>query len=353
MKDPVPYRRVMRHARRTSLYVVATGIAAVILTPLFFLGSLSLMSDLEAYNEWPLPAAPGWHVRRQLEDLGDRCRVAAFSRSAGEYLTLNESADPAELASFLRRKTNARLSTSDLAQRIAALPDGGSTRFVVRNKLLANYATFFRVTPEAVPALVRSVQTALATIALSLLFGGAAGYAFARFRFRGRHGLKLGVLFVRMFPAVAIAMPMVIVLGRVGLYDRPLGLSLVYAVGQMALTVWVTASVFAGIPVELEEAALVFGTSRAGAFRRVTLPLAFPGLCACAMYAFIGSWNETIQALVLTQFHPTFPVVVYQTLVGSKGMVNLAAAGGVTMALPAVVFAFFIRRYILTMWGAT
>jgi multiple sugar transport system permease protein len=69
------------------------------------------------------------------------------------------------------------------------------------------------------------------------------------------------------------------------------------------------------------------------------------------MYAFIGSWAETAQAIVLTQFNPTFPVVVYQTMVGAKGMVNLIAAGGVTMALPAVLFTILIRKYILQMWG--
>jgi len=69
------------------------------------------------------------------------------------------------------------------------------------------------------------------------------------------------------------------------------------------------------------------------------------------MYAFIGSWSETAQAIVLTQFNPTFPVVIYQTLVGTKGMINLVAAGSVTLAFPAVLFTMIIRRYILQMWG--
>nr|WP_240739536.1 ABC transporter permease subunit [Marinitoga lauensis] len=84
------------------------------------------------------------------------------------------------------------------------------------------------------------------------------------------------------------------------------------------MTIWITASIFMGISVELEEAAMIFGTSRFGAFIKITLPLALPGLAASAMYAFIGSWAETAQAIVLTQFNPTFPVVVYQTLVGLK-----------------------------------
>ncbi len=178
-----------------------------------------------------------------------------------------------------------------------------------------------------------------------------AGYAFARYTFRGRNILKFSVLFVRMFPAVAIAMPMVIILANMGFYDNPIGLSLVYSVGSIALTVWITASIFMGIPVSLEEAAQVFGATKLQAFMRVTLPLALPGLAACAMYAFLGAWNETVSAIILTQFNPTFSVIVYQTTLGAVGQVNLAAAGGMVMALPTLIFTFFIRRYIQQMWG--
>ncbi len=226
-----------------------------------------------------------------------------------------------------------------------------SVEFTVAKNLFENYLMFFRVTNDALPALIRSIQVALLTIAISLSIGGLAGYAFARYYFKGKNILKLSVLFVRMFPGVSIAMPMVIILARMGFYDKPLGLSLVYSVGQIGMTTWITASIFMGIPVELEEAAQIFGCSRWGAFFHVTLPLALPGLAASAMYAFIGSWSETAQAIILTQFNPTFPVVVYQTLVGAKGLVNLVAAGGVTMAVPAIVFTLIIRRYILQMWG--
>jgi multiple sugar transport system permease protein len=144
---------------------------------------------------------------------------------------------------------------------------------------------------------------------------------------------------------------MVIILARMGFYDRPIGLSLIYSVGSIALTVWITASIFLGIPVSLEEAAQVFGATKLQTFLRITLPLALPGLAAAAMYAFLGAWTETVSAIILTQFNPTFSVVVYQTLLGAVGQVNLAAAGGLAMALPAVIVTFFIRRYIYQMWG--
>jgi len=359
----------LARASRTSVFaLLVAGIAIIILMPVFFLFSLSLMSDAEAYNEWPLPLLPSLRARFKIEPAAagvpGSVRVSLYSRTRGRYVPFVESGSATEIASFIRRKANCRVAADRIEAEIRRLDAGRQIdpetsvqrrpvehRFILHKSLLANYLTFFRVTADAFPALLRSLWTALATIAISLAVGGTAGYAFARYRFKGRECLRLSVLFVRIFPGVAVAIPMVVILARMGMIDRPLGLALVYSVGQIALAVWITASVFMGIPVELEEAARIFGTTRTGAFFHVTLPLALPGLAACAMYAFIGSWNETIQAIVLTQANPTFPVVVYQSLVGSKGMVHLATAGGVAMALPAILFTLIIRKYILRMWG--
>ena len=217
--------------------------------------------------------------------------------------------------------------------------------------IVTNYRRFFTLYRAALPAVIASLNTALLTIVISLTIGGMAGYAFARYFFRGKNVLKLSVLFVRMFPPVAVALPMIVILGRMGLYDKPAGLSLIYSVNQISLSIWITASIFMGIPRSLEEAALIFGTNRIGAFFRVTLPLAVPGLAACAMYSFIYSWNEVINALILTQFNPTLPVVVYRSLLGANAQMHLIAAGSVAQALPAIVFTLFIRKYILQMWG--
>jgi len=104
---------------------------------------------------------------------------------------------------------------------------------------------------------------------------------------------------------------------------------------------------------KLEEAAQIFGATRLRTFINITVPLALPGLAACAMYAFIESWNETVSAIILTQFNPTFSVVVYQSLLDASAQVNLAASGGLLMALPMVLFTLFIRKYINQMWGGT
>ncbi len=92
----------------------------------------------------------------------------------------------------------------------------GTVHFTVPKKLFDNYVTFFRVTSDAIPALIRSIEVAVLTVLISLTIGGMAGYAFARYYFKGKNWLKLSVLFVRMFPGISIAMPMVIILINMG-----------------------------------------------------------------------------------------------------------------------------------------
>lgn len=348
---------VARAIRKTTLYIVVAGLGMIILFPIFFLCSFSLMSDYESYYEWPNPLIPRFSAKFRLDQSEEGYHLNIYNHADKEYQPFGpeqfslEAEELEKLSRFIRRQANCTLSVERLEEEIAELVHQESVYFTLKKSLLANYILFFQVTRNAVPAFFRSLYTASATVGISLIIGGMAGFAFARYRFGGRNLLKLSVLFVRMFPGVAIAIPMVIILGNMGLYDKPIGLSLVYSLTQISLTIWITASIFLGIPVELEEAALIFGASRLGAFWRVTLPLALPGLAACAMYAFIGAWNEAAQAIILTQFNPTFPVVVYEILVGTRGQVNLVTAGSIAQALPAVVFTLFIRKYIVHMWG--
>jgi multiple sugar transport system permease protein len=348
-KRPVSIAKLIR---MTVFYIFVTTLGVGILLPVFFLVSLSFLSTAEAY-QFPLPLLPSLKTEFKLGHGERGYLLSVFNNYKGDYETVLDTNDIEKMSVYMK----AQLGTPVEIPRIQAYIDqlkrtGADTiYFSAKKNLLINYDTFFKVTRDAVPALVRSLQICALTILISLSIGGLAGYAFARYIFVGRDALKFSVLFVRMFPGVAIALPMVIILANIGFYDRPVGLSLVYSVGSIALTVWITASIFIGIPVSLEEAAQVFGATKSQAFLRVTFPLALPGLAAAAMYAFLGAWNETVSAIILTQFNPTFSVVVYQTLLGAVGQVNLAAAGGLAMAVPSVIFTFFIRRYINQMWG--
>jgi len=348
-KNPI---KIGKLVRRTIFYLFIVTLAVSIVLPAFFLVSLSFLSTREAY-QFPLPLLPELKTEYSLS-YGDRgYLLSVYDKFDEEYQTVLDTAEVEKISIYMKAQIGTPYTIPQVEDRIAELEGGpeDTIYFSARKDLLLNYSLFFQITRDAGPALLRSLQIAGLTILVSLSIGGMAGYAFARYVFAGRDALKFSVLFVRMFPGVMIALPMVIILSNMGFYDKPIGLTLVYSVGSIALTVWITASIFMGIPESLEEAAQVFGATKWQTFLRVTFPLALPGLAAAAMYAFLGAWTETISALILTQFNPTFPVVVYQSLLGATGNVNLAAAGGLILALPSLIFTFFIRKYIQQMWG--
>lgn len=337
-------------ARMTLFYVFLITIALTIITPVFFIISLSFLSTREAYS-YPLPLLPSFTKQFEMTRGERGYLLSVYDRVDKEYITMLDTDDLEKMATYMKSRLGTPITIPELEAYAAQVDEQGTVSFTEKSDPLHNYRTFFMITRDAGPAFIRSLQIGGMTILISLSIGGMAGYAFARYDFIGRNLLKFSVLFVRMFPAIAIALPMVIILANMGFYDRPIGLSLVYSIGSIALTVWITASIFLGIPESLEEAAQVFGATKFQSFMRVTFPLALPGLAAAAMYAFLGAWNETVSAIILTQFNPTFSVVVYQSLVGATGQVNLAAAGGIVMAIPTILFTFFIRRYIRQMWG--
>ncbi len=342
---------VARLIRQTLFYILVVGIAIIILTPVYFIFSLSFLSTREAYR-YPLPMAPALTTKFELTHGKRGYLLSVYDSFEKTYKSVLDTKDLEKMRVYMKEQLSTYMTLEEIEAQVARLESEDPVYFEHRKSLLHNYRTFFSVAGyNAVPALLRSLQICALTILISLSIGGMAGYAFARYRFKGREALKFSVLFVRMFPAVAVAMPMLIILVKMGFYDRPIGLALVYSIGSIALTIWITASIFMGIPVSLEEAAQVFGATKLQTFWRITLPLALPGLAACAMYAFIGAWNETVSAIILTQFNPTFSVIVYQTVLGAVGQINLAAAGGIAMAMPTLVFTFIIRRYINQMWG--
>jgi multiple sugar transport system permease protein len=349
MKKSKNYLKLMRS---TITYIVVIGILFIVLTPVYFLVQLSFLSGREAYR-YPLPMRPYLKDTFRIEEGQFGYLYSIYNRDTDEFETILDTGKVDKVTSQFAKYQAINLTEEEVLAQWDAFensPDG-VYEFTLRKNIFSNYVNFFQITQDAMPSLIRSIEIAGLTILISLTIGGMAGYAFARYRFKGRSALNFSVLLVRMFPAVSIAMPMVKILIEMGLFDKPLGLSLVYSVSQIGLTVWITASIFQNIPVELEEAAEVFGATKLRTVIQVTLPLALPGLAAASMYAFIGAWNETVSALLLTQFNPTFALVVYNSSLNVAGNVNLAAAGGVAMAIPAVVFTLIIRRYLNQMWG--
>jgi len=198
-------------------------------------------------------------------------------------------------------------------------------------------------------ALQRSVIVALITLVLALLIGTPAGYALARFAFRGGDTLRLSVVGTRAFPIVILSIPLAVIFIRWGIDDTVLGVSIAHTALALPFVVLTTASVFAGVSPELEEAAMTLGCSRAKAFVKVALPLALPGLAASAIFVFIVSWNEVFAASLLTLRHRTLPAEVLALLEGAPP--NFRFAGGFFLMAPSVIVILLIRRYLFSMWG--
>jgi multiple sugar transport system permease protein len=199
------------------------------------------------------------------------------------------------------------------------------------------------------PAVINSIVVALVTIALSLGLGAPAGYALARFAFPGRQGFQLVVLATKMFPVAILSIPLAVAFLRLGLYDNILGVALVHTAMALPFVILVTGGVFAGVSNELEEAAMTLGCSRFTAFLRIALPLALPGLAAAAIFTFVISWNEVFAASILTLRQRTLPALVLFAL--QQSPLYFKFAGGFFMVMPAIVFIFFMRRYLLNLWG--
>jgi multiple sugar transport system permease protein len=157
------------------------------------------------------------------------------------------------------------------------------------------------------------------------------------------------VLITKMFPIAILAIPLAAIVVRLGLYDNLIAVALVHAAIALPFVILIAGGSFAVASADLEDAALTLGCSRLGAFRRVALPLAFPGLAAAAIFAFVISWNEVFAASILTVHMRTLPAQVLASLSTSPLALKLVA--GFFMVLPAVVFIILIRRYVRAAWG--
>ena len=208
---------------------------------------------------------------------------------------------------------------------------------------------FFLESNGVVSGFINSLIVAVITLVLSTIIAAPAGYAISRYIFKGRDAFRLGILAVRAFPIVILAIPIAVMFISLGWFDNVGSLALMHTALTLPTTVLVIGSVFASIPYELEEAAMVFGCTPLRAFRFVVLPLVLPGIAASAIFTFVMSWNEVFAAAILTVQNRTLPAQVLFAIDGSPEHYQFAAA--FFMLIPALLFIFFIRRYLFNMWG--
>ncbi|HET8523584.1 MAG TPA: carbohydrate ABC transporter permease [Thermomicrobiales bacterium] len=221
-------------------------------------------------------------------------------------------------------------------------------QYVPREFTLQNYVKIWN--RSGFPRLITNsaIVTAM-TVVVCLLFGVLAAYSISRYNFRGRTGLLLFYLVIRMFPFVLLLIPLFIMLRSIGLLDSRVGLALAYTTFLLPLCIWLLKGFFDAIPAELEEASRVDGSTRLGALFRIVLPLARPGLIATGVFIAIGAWNEFLFALMLTssQGARTWPVGL-QLMVGEFQLPwGQLSAGGIISIVPIILFFSIVQRSLV------
>lgn len=221
--------------------------------------------------------------------------------------------------------------------------------------ILDNFLGILGLLPDRTPGIPvllyfrNSIIIAVTSTVIAVGIGMMGGYAFARYRFRGKAACFLGLMLSRAVPGVALSLPLFIVWSRIGLIDTSLGLIIVYLAMNIPFTVWLTDGFFRQIPVELSEAAQIDGCTRWQAFWRIEFPLARSGLASAAIFAFLTSWNEYALASQLTRStaSKTMPVGLMdftaQFTVDWTGM----CAMSVLIIVPALILTLLVQKHLV------
>jgi len=218
-----------------------------------------------------------------------------------------------------------------------------------RNALESGRITFY---------LANSLTVAVGSTVLALALGAPAAYAFTRFRYPGSLAdhVRLWMLSTRFIPPFAIVIPIFLLFRDLKLLDTRPGLLIAHTVFSLPFVLWLLISGFEQLPHEIEEAALVDGSSRFRAFLTIALPLAAPTLAAAAIFALLLSWNEFLFALLLTASQATtVPVFISQFVTDRSLQWGEIAASAAVASVPVIAFLFLAQRYLvrgLTMGAA-
>jgi len=201
-----------------------------------------------------------------------------------------------------------------------------------------------------------TMTVAIGATFLSLFASVFAAYAIQRLRFKASEYVGLAIYLGYLVPPSILFIPLSTTVFRLGLFDTPLALILVYPTFLVPFCTWLLIGYFKSIPYEMEECALVDGATRLQILRMITLPLAIPGLISAGIFSFTLSWNEFIYALAFIQSSEkkTVPVAILTELVsGDVYQWGALMAGSLLGSLPVAIFySFFVDYYVSSLSGA-
>jgi N,N'-diacetylchitobiose transport system permease protein len=194
-----------------------------------------------------------------------------------------------------------------------------------------------------------SLVVVLVTVVVAMALAFLAAVALAKYRFTGRKAFIVLVIGIQMLPAAGLIIPLYVVLARYHQVNTLSGVILVYLTTALPFSVWTLRGFILGIPKDLEEAAMVDGSTRLGAFVRILLPLVAPGLVATSIFTFITSWNEYIFARILLSDGEKQTITVWLSyFLGTSRNIDWGAvmAASSLTAIPVVIFFLLVQRKI-------
>ena len=209
------------------------------------------------------------------------------------------------------------------------------TRVIVREGLLTNIRNSFTV--------------ATATTLITVVISAMAAFSIVRYRYRGREWIGKLILFKYLLPSAMLFIPLYVIVTALGLGNTQQGLTLTYLTFTIPFCTWMLMGYFRGMPVELEEQAMVDGCTKFGALLRILLPLSAPGLIASAIFSFTLAWNEFLLALVITmdQSTMTVPIKLSMMVVGDQYIWGQLMAGAVLASVPVAILYFIGQRFVV------
>ena len=190
-----------------------------------------------------------------------------------------------------------------------------------------------------------SAVIALGSTFFSLILGLPAAYSIARFK---QTKFSLGILVARIAPGITFLIPWFMIFSRLRMVDTYTSMILAHMLVGLPFIVWVMTPFFEGLPIELEQAAMIDGSSQAGAFFRVLLPLTGPGVITSSILAFVFSWNNFMFGVVLTGAKTkTLPVAVFNFMAYSEINWGGLMAAAVVITAPVIIIALVAQKYII------
>lgn len=229
--------------------------------------------------------------------------------------------------------------------------------WIPQNPTLANYLNILlpgtstsEVARTIYISLLNSFKVATVVTVICLLVGGLAAYALVRIPFRANKSILVAIIATRMIPEISLVIPLFIVASSLKLIDKPAVLMITYLTFALPFAIWLMATFFQGIPVELEDAARIDGCSRLQTLYKIIVPISLPGLVSTGLFVFLLAWDEFFYALIFTSTlaAKTAPVTIAEFVGRYVTDITAMMAGGVLAAIPPLLLALVFQRYIVS-----